>query len=96
MQPAEARAGGNPQASIFWIAAGVQALAVLVVMFGDIGFDKPGRFGLDFGDLLLIGCLWLVASITGLVTAGWMRRGGLVGLQLAAAAVAIALVSSAH
>ena len=31
-----------------------QVLGVLIILFGDIGFDFPGKFGLDFGHLLLI------------------------------------------
>jgi hypothetical protein len=33
---------------------GIQVFGVAIVLFGDVGFDKPGRFGLDFGHLLLI------------------------------------------
>ena len=33
-------------AIVFRVALVVQLLAVLVAVFGDIGFDKPGRFGL--------------------------------------------------
>ena len=50
------------------IAYGVQVLAVLVVVFGDIGFDRPGRFGLDFGHLVFfIAPAWCVAAIVGLI-----------------------------
>ena len=38
----------------FWRACGFQGLIVIVLLFGDIGFDRPGRFGLDFGHLLLL------------------------------------------
>lgn len=79
--------------SLFRVAAVIQVLALLVLLFGDIGFDKPGRFGLDYGHALLLSGLWLIASIVGLVAAGWMRRIGLVFLQLAMAAVSIALVN---
>jgi hypothetical protein len=33
---------------------------VLVLLLGDIGFDRPGRFGLDFGHLLLIAAAFAV------------------------------------
>ncbi len=36
------------------ILAVLQLLLVLGFAFGDIGFDNPGRYGLDFGDGLLI------------------------------------------
>lgn len=50
------------------IAYGAQVLAVLVVVFGDIGFDRPGRFGLDFGHLVLfIAPAWCVAALGGLI-----------------------------
>ncbi len=32
----------------------LQTLGVLTIYFGDIGFDYPGKYGLDFGHLLLI------------------------------------------
>jgi len=31
-----------------------QSALIVVLLFGDIGFDRPGRFGLDFGHLLLL------------------------------------------
>ncbi len=47
----------------------LQAIGVLVIAFGDIGFDHPGRFGLDFGHFLVIAALELIAFITiGLVS----------------------------
>ena len=50
----------------FWIVCVVQCLVVLVLYFGDIGFDKPGKFGLDFGHLhallLLQVCLFVAAA----------------------------------
>ena len=50
------------------IAYGVQVLAALVVVFGDIGFDRPGRFGLDFGHLVyFLAPVWCVATLGGLV-----------------------------
>ena len=50
------------------VAYGVQILAALVVVFGDIGFDRPGRFGLDFGHLVyFLAPVWGVAALGGLV-----------------------------
>lgn len=50
------------------IAYGVQVLAVLVVVFGDFGFDRPGRFGLDFGHLVFfLAPVWCVVALGGLV-----------------------------
>jgi len=48
-----------------WI---LQCLVFLVLYFGDIGFDKPGRFGLDFDHFLILvvsqACLFIAAVIT--------------------------------
>ena len=50
------------------IAYGAQVLAVLVVVFGDIGFDRPGRFGLDFGHLVFfLAPVWCAAALGGLI-----------------------------
>ena len=61
--PVSARAS-----ALLRVAYGVQVLAALVVVFGDIGFDRPGRFGLDFGHLVLfIAPAWCVAALGGLI-----------------------------
>ncbi|MFT4843086.1 MAG: hypothetical protein ACJAYX_003601 [Planctomycetota bacterium] len=49
----------------FLTVIAVQVLAVVVIVFGDIGFDRPGRFGLDFGHGLLLVVLWFGASCAG-------------------------------
>lgn len=49
----ESRASRQSARSFRW-ACGFQGLVVIVLFFGDIGFDRPGRFGLDFGHLLLL------------------------------------------
>ncbi len=38
----------------------LQGFILLVLFFGDIGFDKPGRFGLDFGHFLLLLCFQIL------------------------------------
>jgi len=44
----------------------LQTLLVLVIVFGDIGFDHPGRYGLDFDHLVfalaMFGFIVLVKS----------------------------------
>jgi len=49
----------------FWIIFVLQCLVVLALVFGDIGFDHPGRFGLSFDHFLILlliqGCLAIVA-----------------------------------
>ena len=50
-------------------------LGVAVVVFGDVGLDKPGRFGLDFGHLLLIAAaeaaLLIALAVFSIVNKKW-------------------------
>ncbi len=51
----------------FWLVCVLQCLAVLVLYFGDIGFDRPGRFGLAFQHFLILMCLQgvlFIAAVT--------------------------------
>ncbi len=50
-----------------------QALLLCIVLFGDIGFDRPGRFGLHFSHLIIIVLVYLCTLITGCVYA--VKRG---------------------
>ncbi len=73
--------------------AAAQAAVVAVLVLGDIGFDKPGRFGLDFGHLLLllgVQVLLLVAT-TGFAFA--RRRHGFLLVQALLAAATVAAVA---
>jgi hypothetical protein len=47
------------------IAVIVQIAAAGVLVFGDIGFDFPGRYGLDFGHAILLVVLYLIALVVG-------------------------------
>lgn len=38
----------------FWTIFILQCLLVLVLYLGDIGFDKPGKYGLSFDHLLVL------------------------------------------
>ena len=58
----------------FYILLGVQALCWLLFLFGDIGFDKPGKYGLDFSALLPIGAVYLIALLSGVVLALLKKR----------------------
>ncbi len=53
----------------------IQVLGIAVVVFGDVGFDKPGRFGLDFGHLLLIAAaeaaLLIALAVFSIVNKKW-------------------------
>ncbi len=50
----------------FWSLCVLQCLVILALYFGDIGFDKPGKFGLDFGHFIILmliqGCLFITAA----------------------------------
>ena len=39
---------------LFWSICTLQCLVILLLYFGDIGFDKPGRFGLAFEHFLIL------------------------------------------
>jgi hypothetical protein len=56
-----------------YILLGVQALCWLLFLFGDIGFDKPGKYGLDFSALVLIGAVCLIALLSGTVL-GFLKK----------------------
>ena len=43
-------------------------------MFGDIGFDHPGRFGLDFDDAIRLIAIYCAAILCGIVFAGLRKR----------------------
>lgn len=61
----------------------VQLVLLLVMVFGDFGFDRPGRFGLDFEDLVLVWAVYFLAAMVGLVTSWKGSRAWLFLLQLA-------------
>jgi hypothetical protein len=52
----------------------LQFLIVAVLCFGDIGFDRPGRFGLDFGDFLLLMASYLAVLGWGLAYAAFNKQ----------------------
>ena len=54
--------------------AGVLAVPHLVLIFGDFGFDRGGRFGLAFGHLLLVGLAGVLTTTIGVGTASGYRR----------------------
>ena len=67
-QPVQSSPKSARASALLRIAYGAQLLAALVVVFGDIGFDRPGRFGLDFGHLVyFLAPVWCVATLGGLV-----------------------------
>ena len=44
-----------------------QVLLMAVLIFGDIGFDRPGRFGMSFGHGILLSILYQIALVLGVV-----------------------------
>lgn len=77
----EGRSGPLGASPWFAGAALLQLASMLVLVFGDIGFDKPGRFGLDFEHALWLGVVWLAAAGLGVVLACRMRRPGPAAIQ---------------
>lgn len=69
-----------------WLAMATQGAAVLVMVFGDIGFDHPGRFGLDFDDLAKLAIVYVFAALYGAMRwaiAGYLPLAGVQLLPLA-------------
>lgn len=72
-----------------WSAAGCLILCAAILMFGDIGFDKPGRFGLDFFHALVLIAISLICLVTGLIAAYSIRSARSVCLLVAGAFIVI-------
>ncbi len=47
----------------------LQVVVLFIIVFGDIGFDHPGRYGLDFGDFVQLVWLYGAALTFGVVVA---------------------------
>lgn len=60
---------------VWWFVA-FQAVFLTILVFGDIGFDHPGRFGLDFTGGVFVAFLYAVVFITGIVVAIRSRAWG--------------------
>lgn len=90
---AESNSARAPVArTAFRISLAIQAAALFVLVFGDIGFDRPGRFGLDFGHFLILVGTWTAAAGVGFFAAFRQRQTGAFVLQLAAVIPPIAWV----
>lgn len=65
----------------------------VILTFGDFGFDKPGRQGLDFGHLLLICGLYALALVVGItasvVARSWLAVGALIAAVIAPMLLAV-------
>lgn len=54
----------------------IQILLLAVLAFGDIGFDRPGRFGLSFGHGVAIAGLYLLMLLLGVACSIHEKRWG--------------------
>ena len=60
----------------------LQFLSLAVLMFGDIGFDHPGRFGLSFNHGLFFTISYIVALLSGLACAKIKKSWGVAVSQI--------------
>ena len=77
---------------LFWSICLMQCLVVLVLFFGDIGFDKPGKFGLAFDHLLILLLLFLSLSVAAMVIVFRARQWKYLSAQLVLLALAAAAI----
>ena len=61
----------------------IELLLIGVFAFGDIGFDHPGRFGLDFEHAIGLGLVFGCVLVAGLVSATAKKMWYAVVIQLA-------------
>ena len=52
---------------LFYIFVVIESLILAVLLFGDIGFDHPGRYGLDFDDSLMLTFVFCLVALMNLV-----------------------------
>jgi len=60
----------------------LQAALTAVLCFGDIGFDKPGRYGLDFNAGVTLVTFYAAALLVGIVVAIRLKRFWWLGIQV--------------
>ena len=65
------------------IAIVFQLASLAILIFGDIGFDKPGRYGLSFDHGVLFTLSYCIALLAGLASAIKNRRWKIAVLQIA-------------
>ena len=82
--------GTIAQMKLFWSICIMQCLLVLVLFFGDIGFDKPGKFGLAFDHLLILLILFFSLFIAAVFTVFRARQWKFLSAQLVLLALAAA------
>lgn len=59
----------------------LEASLIAILCFGDIGFDKPGKYGLDFDAGIFLVICYVVTLALGVGFAVKRRRFWLIGLQ---------------
>ncbi len=64
----------KPQRILFWCLLCLQWLVLFVIAFGDIGFNRPGRYGLDFGAMLILLALYGICAIVLIYLAVLLRK----------------------
>jgi hypothetical protein len=64
------------------IAMIVQVAAAGVLVFGDIGFDIPGRYGLDIVDGIVLAALFVIALLFGVTICVIKKKRVALGVQL--------------
>jgi hypothetical protein len=69
---------------VLWVLA-------FIVTFGDIGFDHPGRYGLDFDDFLLLAALYVVVSVVTIVASLISRERRTIALVIASVILPVLL-----
>ncbi len=72
-----------------YILLAVQALCWSLFLFGDIGFDKPGKYGLDFSALVVVGVVYVIALLSGIVVGFLKKRWFILGSQFLPILVAL-------
>jgi hypothetical protein len=59
-----------------------QASLIALVCLGEIGFDHPGKYGLDFDAFLVIAAFYMIALLVGLVRSCVRKEWKFVAVQL--------------
>lgn len=82
----------KPKAVDFdWVLVFVQLGCILFLVIAPFGFDKPSSWGLDFGHLLLVGALYGITFLWGVVLSAIKRHWSLLGAQIVAFVLVVAL-----
>lgn len=78
-------------AIIINVAILFQLVTLGFLVFGDIGFDHPGRYGLDFGHGIILAVVYVLSLLFGLIFCIIKRKYLPLGLQVVVPLVAFVL-----